>query len=82
MNQLKTFFKVLDKVCGETLGKEVLNFNTPKSYAYFIDCKDTHKAWQSLEIFLHGTTMELLNYMHKTNTITEGSSVLRYKLFF
>lgn len=60
MNELKTFFKVIDNVCGELLGKEVLDFNTPKSYSYFINCKDTHKSWQALEIFLHGTSMELI----------------------
>ena len=61
MNQMKTFFKVIDRVCGEFLGKDVLGFNTPKSYSYFIDCKDNHKSWQALEIFLHGTTMELVH---------------------
>ena len=60
MNQLKTFFKVLDHVCGDVLGNDVLQFNTPKSYKYFIDCKDNHKAWQAFEIFLHGTTMEII----------------------
>ena len=39
MNQLKTFFKVLDHVCGDILGNDVLQSNTPKSYKYFIDCK-------------------------------------------
>ena len=70
MNQLKTFFKVVDKVFGEILGKDVLNFNTPKAYSYFIDCKDTHKSWQSLEIFLHGTTMEMV-HMYKA-TLGDG----------
>ena len=66
MNQLKTFFKIIDPILGEALGKDVLNFNTPKSYSYFVDCKDTHKSWQSLEIFLHGTTMELLDMYSKS----------------
>ena len=60
MNQLKTFFKVLDHVCGDVLGNDVLQFNTPKSYKYFIDCKDNHKTWQALEIFLHGSVMEII----------------------
>ena len=60
MNQLKTFFKIVDPIIGEALGKDVLNFTSPKAYQYFVDCKDIHKSWQSLEIFLHGTTMELL----------------------
>ena len=61
MNQVKTLFRILDYVCGDVLGEEVLKFNTPKSYRYFFDCKDNHKAWQGLEIFLHGTTMELIH---------------------
>ena len=69
MNQLKTFFKILDHVCGDVLGEEVLKFNTPKSYRYFFDCKDNHKAWQWLEIFLHGTTMELL-YLYELSLAT------------
>ena len=31
MNQVKTFFKVIDKVFGEVLGKDVLNFTSPKA---------------------------------------------------
>ena len=58
MNQVKAFFKVIDKIFGEVLGKKVLNFTSDKSYAYFVNCKDTHKAWESLEVFLHGMTME------------------------
>ena len=69
MNQLKTFFKILDHVCGDVLGEEVLKFNTPKSYRYFFDCKDNQKAWQGLEIFLHGTTMELL-YLYELSLAT------------
>ena len=34
MNQVKTFFKVIDKVFGEVLGKDVLNFTSPKAYSY------------------------------------------------
>ena len=66
MNELKTFFRVIDKIFGEVLGKDVLNFSSPNAYSFFIDCKDTHKAWQTLEIFLHGTTMELLQLYKAT----------------
>ena len=69
MNQLKTFFKIIDKVFGEALGREVLNFQSDKSYAYFIQCKDTHKSWQALEVFLHGMTMELL-FLYKESLNT------------
>ena len=61
MNQLKTLFKVVDQIFLEPLGKEVLNFTTPKAYQYFRDAKDTHKSFQSLEIMLHGTTCELMH---------------------
>ena len=54
MNQLKTLFKVCDNILLEPLGKEVLYFESPKAYSYFIEAKDTHKAYQSLEVLLHG----------------------------
>lgn len=60
MNQIKMPFKILDKIILEPLGKEVLDFKTVKSYQYFIDCKDNHKAWQAFEITLHGTNMGLI----------------------
>lgn len=56
MNQLKTLFKVLDYIILEPFGKEALHFSLPKVYQYFVDRKDTHKAYQILEILLHGTT--------------------------
>ena len=46
--------------------KQVLKFDTLKSYQYFIDCKDNHKSYQALEIFLIGTTMELLRLYSST----------------
>ena len=60
MNQLKTFFKTVNEICLEPLGKEVLHFQSPKAYKYFVDCKDNHKAWHSFEILLHGVILELL----------------------
>lgn len=60
MNQIKMPFKILDKIILEPLGKEALDFKTVKSYQYFIDCKDNHKAWQAFEITLHGTNMGLI----------------------
>ena len=51
------------------LGSEVLKFRSPKSFQYFINCKDNHKAWQGFEIFLHGTIMELIHlYCAETTT--------------
>ena len=58
MNQLKTLFKIVDKIMLEPLGKEALNFNSPKACAYFSNAKDTHKSFQALQILLHGTAAE------------------------
>ena len=41
MNQLKTIFKILDTVILEALGKDVLNFQSPKAYDFFVSAKDT-----------------------------------------
>ena len=60
MNEMKTFFKILDKILLEPLGKEVLHFESQKSYNFFLNCKDTHKAWQAFEILLHCTIMEII----------------------
>ena len=42
----------------EPLGKEILHFDSPKASKFFIDAKDTHKAFQTLSILLHGTSAE------------------------
>ena len=63
---------------GEALGKEVLNFQSDKSYAYFIQCKDTHKSWQALEVFLHGITMELLFLYKKSLRADETPSTIGF----
>ena len=58
MNQLKTIFKTLDRIMLEPLGKEILHFDSPKASKFFIDAKDTHKAFQTLSLLLHGTSAE------------------------
>ncbi|XP_057311750.1 uncharacterized protein LOC130649485 [Hydractinia symbiolongicarpus] len=68
MNQLKCFFKILDRICLELLAKDVLNIKSIAAYQYFVKCKDNHKAWQSFETFLHGTTMELLRLYDSETT--------------
>ena len=42
------------------MGKEVLHFESQKAYDYFLNCKDTRKAWQMFEILLQGTIMEII----------------------
>ena len=59
MNLLKTFFKITEKIILEPLGKEILRYNTQKSFDYFINCKDNHKTWQTFDLFLNGKIMEL-----------------------
>ena len=68
MNQMKTYFAVAHHICFEMLGKDVLNFKTKKAYDYFLSCNDTHKSWESLEIFLHGTIMEMIKAYQSTSS--------------
>ena len=58
MNQLKTYFRVVDDIFLHALGS-VLNFTTTKAYNYFVNAKDTHKSFQSLETLVHGTATEM-----------------------
>ena len=75
MNELKAFFKICDKICFEPLGKEVFNFQSPKAYQYFINAKDTHKSFQALEVFLHGTACEFaLQYLNHCRSTCSPSS--------
>lgn len=64
-----TYFQVLDKICLRPLGTDVLNFKSDKAYKVFIGCSDNHKAWQVLEVFLHGTTLELIDVFVKEKGI-------------
>ena len=68
MNLLKTYFKVLKKIILEPLGKEILKYDTQKSFDCFIQCKDDHKVWQAFVFLLNGTIMELIrNYCAETD---------------
>ena len=49
ISQLKTYFKVMET-----------RFS-PKSFQYFINCKDNHKSGQGFDIFLQSTIMELVH---------------------
>ena len=76
MNQVKTFFKIVDKICLEALGKEVLIFQSSKAYDYLLNCKDNHKVWQSFEVLLHGTIKEMIKlYLSESK---EQPSVLNF----
>ena len=80
MNEVKTFFKILDKILLESLGKEVSHFESQKAYNYFLDCKVTHKAWQTFEILLHGTIMEIIKlYLDVTSSQVSVIDFLRWQ---
>ena len=73
MNQLKTIFKILDSIILEPLGKDVLNFQSPKAYSYLVDAKDTHKSWETIQTLLYGTCMELiLEFRAQRNLVQES----------
>ena len=38
----------------------MLKFHSAKAYKFFIDAKDTHKSWQTLQTVLIGTTLGLI----------------------
>ena len=52
----------------EPLEKEILHFDLPKAYKFFIDKKVIHKAFQTLQILLPGTSSEFckiyIDYYH------------------
>ena len=60
MNQNKTLMKVLENIIIEPLAKDVLHFESPKAFEYFMKCTDTHKTEQALHIFIMGTAMEMM----------------------
>ena len=74
MNQVKSFFQRLDKICLEPLGREVLNFKSNKAYDFFIHAKDNHKAWESFEIFLFGTALEII-HVYLKNTMNKPTAL-------
>ena len=79
MNQLKTFFKIVNEICLEPLGKKVLHFQSPKAYKYFVDCKDNHKAWQSFEILLHVVILKVLElYRNSTCETPSALGILNF----
>ena len=53
--------------------KKILALSCPKTYKYFADCKDNHKAWQSFEILFHGVIVELLEFYRNSTCETPTS---------
>ena len=78
MNQQKTIFKILDEIVLEALGKEVLNFQSPKAYKFFVDAKDTHKTWEGLQVLLIGSSLELMRQYLAENKNNSQTSVIGF----
>ena len=57
------------------MAKDVLNFSSPMAYKCFVKGTQTHKAWQSLEIFLHGTMLELIELYCKESNVSTPSAI-------
>ena len=74
MNQQKTLFNIGRNILLEPLAKEVLNFESPNALDCFFKSTDTHKANQSLEIFLYGTALEMV-YEYVAQTDEEQPTV-------
>ena len=74
MNQQKTLFNIGRDILLEPLAKEVLNFESPNALDCFFKSTDTHKANQSLEIFLYGTALEMV-YEYVAQTDEEQPTV-------
>ena len=51
----------------EPLRTDVLHFKSIKASSFFVEAGDTHKAWQALEIFIHGIVLELIQLYSKSN---------------
>jgi len=79
MNQMKTFFKVAEHIILEPLAREVLNFESPAAYQYFMKASDTHKTYQALEIFVKGTLLEMLKLYIRN--IDETPNVIGFMKF-
>ena len=63
-------FNIARDIILEPLVKDVLNFDSPNTLLYLFKCADTHKANQSLEIFLYGIAFEMV-FTYISNTSDE-----------
>ena len=61
IKQMKTFFNIVRDIIMEPLATDVLHFESPTAIQHFFKCSDTHKTYQSLEIFFYGTALEMIH---------------------
>ena len=45
MNQITSLFRLLDKICIQPLGKDVLNLKCVNAFQFLNNAKDSHKYW-------------------------------------
>ena len=63
----------------EPLIREVLKFESPSAYSYFMKCFDTHKVYQTLEVCVIGTALEMiLLYISNSRTNTSPKRFLEF----
>ena len=74
MNQIKRYFQVLNHICLEPLGRDVLNFKSKKAYDY-----ELMTLIKLGSHFLHGTTLELINvYANDVKVSNENITTLGF----
>ena len=49
---MKTIVRIVHGILPKPLDKEVLNFNSKKTYDDLVNTKDSHKSWQAIENFI------------------------------
>ena len=76
-NEIKTLFKVLEPIIIESLIREVLKFESPSAYSYFMKSSDTHKAYQALEVFVIGTALKMIQLYVNNNKTNASPEVQR-----
>jgi len=80
MNEMKTYIKVVADIILEALVKEVLHFESPAAYDYFMKGSDTHKTYQILEVFVIGTLQEMMKlYVSNTTDLINVINFLQFE---
>ena len=50
--QIKTIVRIVHGLSRKPLDKEVLNFNSNKTYDDLVNAKGSHKSWQAIKNFI------------------------------
>ena len=73
-----SFLEIMDDIILESLGKEVLKFQSVKAYKFFNDAKYSQKSWQTLQILLIGVTLEVIKQFKQDSL--EQDPLIKYDL--